>query len=129
MQKALVLILLVTSVILLSCNSNQQNEIVGSWTGSNDNGHNVKIEFTKNGEYHLSLISEDGSKTQLSDFSIINYRFDDQKDPSEITLFDGESKQEFAKLKASFPSQNKLALTLFDVSLNEKMDQIELSRN
>lgn len=97
--------------LMIACSRNTSSALVGQWQGTDDAGNNIRIEFTRQGEYHLFVNQRAliGSDTQPLKYQLLPQ----QTDHLEILLFEQESdvaQDRISRLQANFISRRQLLL-------------------
>lgn len=112
---------------LVSCSeaAGQQNlpsQIIGSWKGTNEEGRPVRIEFTSDGEYLVS-VDNNTLTVNIMESGAIKYKILNDSIPLRIALYGEKDQASFGQLVAEFPSGDQLELIpLDDEELQEMKD-------
>lgn len=114
-------------LLLTACQPKSTPELVGTWASANEL-ENVKIEFTKDGDYNI-IVGETSVTKDVFELGQIKYKVKHQSDSFEIQLFGELRSEHFATLKGEWFANKNLNLIAysFDGEL-QKESAIELSR-
>ena len=103
-------IILGVCFFLLTCSRHTTPDIVGQWQGIDEAGNHIRIAFTQQGEYHLSV-----NQNPLigSDNQPLKYQLAPQGECLEVLLFEQESDIEhdrISRLQANFITRRQMRL-------------------
>ena len=116
---------LILSIVSMGCAQEQSDKIVGSWQSMEDEGRSVLLEFTKSGDYNLTLNGA-VSTSAIDNFGQIKYQVEKTRGPMEISLYDEKTKKVYSRLLARFAADDQVELELF---VNDRsVDRLRLKK-
>ena len=100
-------------------------QIVGVWHGTSGTGQEIKVEFSEEGNYNLTLNGQNLT-ADTGEFGQIKYELVADQGSMEIRLYDEKTDKEYSRLQATVTSDDKLELVLY---VNEEpTDKLQLRR-
>jgi hypothetical protein len=128
-MKQLLLILLIGFCSLSSCTHDKNGPLVGVWQGINDQGNDIRIEFSPDG-YYLLFVDGRSLTTSIAESGQVRYEILQDTPSFQVALFGENDRIYFGKLSATFPAENQMTLhQLFAEGKPEPKDAILLSKS
>lgn len=109
-MKRTFLVFLCTVGIASAAMSQNDQSLVGVWEGTNRQGNAIKIEFSQDGYYFLT-VDGNGLTTSIQDAGQVKYAVESKQPPFRIKLFGEKDHSSFGNLDADFGENGQLELT------------------